>query len=404
MPLELDYYYGNEAEQYRFYRVPKALFTDTRFKGASVEAKVLYGLFLDRMGLSVKNGWLDAEGRVYIIYTVAEVMETLGCAEQKAGKLLNELDCQKGIGLIERVRRGLGKPNVIYVKNFTGGQNDRDCPKRKRGALEKWETGCSYDGNGAELPEKVSGSGEKEQGQAKDRASVYDFSKTQIRKCENHKSGNAIFASPELRKPQANNTELNDTDYSDTNLSIYLADGMPSPAADIPVFAAGYGTGITGKTNEGDGVGRVAMNDGNAADEMDMHGGRSRKTDMMDAMDICRSLIKESIDYDILIQDEPYRKERLDSLVELIAEVCSSRRESIRVNQEEIKADIVKRRFRKLDSGHIRYVMDCLDKNTTPIGNIRAYTLSALFNAPVTIGQYYASLVRHDMAERAGSG
>ena len=83
-----------------------------------MEAKVLYGLLLDRMGLSVKNNWLDGEGRVYIIFTIADVMETLGCAEQKANKLLNELDCAKGVGLIERVRRGLGKPNVIYVKNF----------------------------------------------------------------------------------------------------------------------------------------------------------------------------------------------------------------------------------------------------------------------------------------------
>ena len=120
MPLQLDYYYGNEAEQYTFYRIPKVLFTDTRFKGVSVEAKVLYGLLLDRMALSIKNSWLDQDGRVYIIYTIADVMATLGCAEQKANKLLNELDAAKGVGLIERVRRGLGKPNVIYVKNFIG--------------------------------------------------------------------------------------------------------------------------------------------------------------------------------------------------------------------------------------------------------------------------------------------
>lgn len=125
MPLELNYYYGNEAEQYSFYRIPKVLFTDRRFKSITVEAKVLYGLLLDRMGLSLRNNWLDAEGRVYIIFTIADVMETLGCAEQKANKLLNELDSLKGIGLIERIRRGLGKPNIIYVKNFI----DSNCPE-----------------------------------------------------------------------------------------------------------------------------------------------------------------------------------------------------------------------------------------------------------------------------------
>ncbi len=84
MPLELDYYYGNEAEQYSFYRIPKVLFTDSRFKGVSVEAKVLYGLLLDRMSLSVKNRWMDGEGRVYIIFTIADVMETLVCADRKS--------------------------------------------------------------------------------------------------------------------------------------------------------------------------------------------------------------------------------------------------------------------------------------------------------------------------------
>lgn len=106
MPLQLDYYYGGEAEQYSFYRIPKLLFTDSRFKGVSVEAKVLYSLLLDRMALSMRNGWLDGEGRVYIIFTIAEVMGMLDCAEQKANKLLNELDCVKGVGLIERRRRG----------------------------------------------------------------------------------------------------------------------------------------------------------------------------------------------------------------------------------------------------------------------------------------------------------
>ncbi len=120
MLLKLDCYYGNEAKQYSFYRIPKMLFADRRFAGVSVEAKVLYGLLLDRMRLSAKNGWLDSKGRVYIIFTIADIMETLGCAEQKANKFLGELDCVKGIGLIERKRRGLGKPNVIYVKNFVG--------------------------------------------------------------------------------------------------------------------------------------------------------------------------------------------------------------------------------------------------------------------------------------------
>ena len=318
MPLQLDYYYGNEAEQYSFYRIPKVLFTDSRFKGLSVEAKVLYGLLLDRMALSVRNNWLDQDGRVYIIYTIADVMETLGCAEQKANKLLNELDAAKGVGLVERVRRGLGKPNVIYVKNFiSGGKPDTR-------------------------------------------------QESQIKNCENHKSGNVKTTSQELRKSQTNNTDLNKTYFSETDPSIYPAKAGAFPVDNVsPV---GYGM------------------------------------DGIDQMEAYRELIKENIDYDYLLHDHPYDKERLDGFVELMAETCCSNRKSIRINQGDMSAEVVKSRFLKLDSGHIQYVMDCLDKNTTLVGNIRAYTLSALFNAPVTISQYYASLVNHDMAAGFGGG
>lgn len=323
MPLQLDYYYGKEAEQYSFYRIPKILFTDQRFKGVSVEAKVLYGLLLDRMGLSVRNNWLDGEGRVYIIFTVADVMETLGCAEQKANKLLNELDSAKGVGLIERVRRGLGKPNVIYVKNFIC----KAAPKQ---------------------PE------------------------SQIKNCENHKSGDVKITNLEMRKSQTNNTDLNKTDFSETDPSIHPPKTEVTPADHFP--SAGYGT---------DGIDRM---------------------DGINQMDAYRELIKGNIDYAYLLHDHPYDKERLDGFVELMAETCCSSRRSIRINQEDISTEVVKGRFLKLDGGHIRYVMECLDRNTTLVGNIRAYTLSALFNAPVTISQYYASLVSHDMAADFGGG
>ena len=116
--MQFDYFYGGEAEQFSFFRIPKLLFRDEAFKSVSTDAKVLYGLMLDRMSLSLKNGWMDDEDRVYIIYTIADIMEDMNCADQKAGKLLTELDNTKGIGLIERKRQGLGKPNIIYVKNF----------------------------------------------------------------------------------------------------------------------------------------------------------------------------------------------------------------------------------------------------------------------------------------------
>ena len=100
---------------FSYFRVPKILFRDIKFKDLSTDAKTLYGILLDRMGLSVKNGWLDEQGRAYIIFPVQEVMDALGCADNKATKLFRELE---KFGLIERKRRGLGKPDLIYVKNF----------------------------------------------------------------------------------------------------------------------------------------------------------------------------------------------------------------------------------------------------------------------------------------------
>jgi len=301
MMLKLDYYYGNEAEQYTFFRIPKLLFTDSRYAGISVEAKVLYGLLLDRMGLSMKNGWLDEEGRVYIIFTIADIKAMLGCAEQKANKLLRELDSAGGIGLIERRRRGLGKPNVIYVKNFTG----------------------------------TNGGGEE----------------SQIKKCENHNSGSVKTTKQELRYSQTNDTDINETEVSETHSSI------PHPAS--------------GKEN--------------AAPD----GGK---------METLMERIREQIDYGILLKRHPYDRERLDGFVELIAEVYGSASQTMRINREKIQTDLVKNRLQKLTCDHIEYVMRCLDENPASISNMRGYMLSALFNAPVTISQYYASLYSHDMA------
>ena len=113
--MTLDYFYGQSGELFSYFRIPKALFQDHRFRQISTDARTLYGILLDRMSLSVKNGWLDGQGRVYIIFPIQEVMDALGCADNKATKLFRELE---NAGLVERKRRGLGKPNLIYVKNF----------------------------------------------------------------------------------------------------------------------------------------------------------------------------------------------------------------------------------------------------------------------------------------------
>ena len=116
--VEFDYFHDYESEQFAFYRIPKVLFTDDYFRNLSSDAKVLYGLMLDRMALSIKNKWVDEDGRVYIIFTLEQVMQYMNCGKDKGVKIMAELDTDKGIGLIQRVKRGLGKPTIIYVKSF----------------------------------------------------------------------------------------------------------------------------------------------------------------------------------------------------------------------------------------------------------------------------------------------
>ena len=165
---DLPYFYGANAEQFAFYRIPKVFFTEPLLCGISIEAKLLYGLMLDRLSLSTRNDWVDADGRVYIYYTVENVMEDLNCGNKKAVKLLNELDSE--YGLIERKRQGLGKPTKIYVKNFAG-------------LLQK----------------------------------------RHFQTCQNDTSGSVQMTSLDVSKGHSNNTEINNTEYNKTDL-IYLSE------------------------------------------------------------------------------------------------------------------------------------------------------------------------------------
>ena len=158
--MTLDYFYGQTGELFSFYRIPKALFQEQRFQSLSTDAKTLYGILLDRMSLSAKNGWLDEQNRVFIIFTIEDVKRSLCCADNKATKLLRELE---EFGLIERKRRGLGRPSLEYVKNISA-----------------------------------------------------DSSKTRFQNRENHESGGFKSASQDPAKPRCNKTDKNNTEMNET--------------------------------------------------------------------------------------------------------------------------------------------------------------------------------------------
>lgn len=162
-----DYIYGAEPDRFPFLKVPKILLQNEAYSRISAEAKLLYSLLFDRTELSNKNGWLDDQDRVYIIFTIAEIRECLNCGNKKAIQLLDELENKAG--LIERKRQGLGKPNLIYVKSFY--------------------------------------------------RTVDKYGERHFLKCQNDTSGSAKTTSQEVSEAHSNNTDNKKTDMNQTDLS-----------------------------------------------------------------------------------------------------------------------------------------------------------------------------------------
>ena len=185
--MAFDYFTPGEAEQYAFYRVPKLLITGEQFRTLSMEAKLLYGILLDRVSLSLRNGWVDEQNHVYIIYTIEQIMQEMNCSNKKAVTMLSELE--KKVALIEKKRQGLGKPNLIYVKNFFTA-NQSDCE------YEQKEIIPIVDNSEKETPE---------------------MSNVHPQKCKNDTSGSVEATFVEMSEVHGIKTNINNTDFSDTN-------------------------------------------------------------------------------------------------------------------------------------------------------------------------------------------
>ena len=186
--MTFNYFYGTEADQFSFYRIPKALFTDSYFKDLSSDAKILYGLMLDRMSLSIKNQWFDDKNRAYIYFSIEDIMELLNCGRNKAIKSMRELDDETGIGLIEKRRQGFGKVNVIYVKTFMPEKTDE---KKFEEELKKF----------------------------KKQTSLENEESTEVYNSNFMKSQNQTSRSPENKLQEVYNSNPNNTNLSDTEMN-----------------------------------------------------------------------------------------------------------------------------------------------------------------------------------------
>ena len=201
--IVFDYHYGLEAEQYAFYRIPKVLMRDPVFKRLSLEAKFLYGMMIDRLVLSAKNGWKDEAGRIYIYFTIEDICENLTCGKDKAVKALKELE--KDAGLIERKKQGQGKPTMIFVKNFTR-------------VLEE--------GENIVIPDfgKVEAKNTESQKSRVRKIRSLEYDKSEVKNTENKDSSFLENRSLEFGKTEGNNTENIKTDSSKINLSIHQSE------------------------------------------------------------------------------------------------------------------------------------------------------------------------------------
>jgi len=196
MNYQMDYFYGHEANQFTFFRIPKLLFSDERFIGLTSDAKILYGLMLDRMGLSVKNGWIDEKNHVYIYFTLEEAMEYMRVGKDKGVKLFAELDDEKGCGLIKKKKQGLGRPTLIYVMNFVS------CTERSTD--NDFDPSNNVDSDFSETTE------------------VLTSENAEVLTSENPKSALLEIRSPNFEKTEVNNNEFNNnknnnTEFSDNN-------------------------------------------------------------------------------------------------------------------------------------------------------------------------------------------
>ncbi len=417
--LEFDYFHECEAEQFSFYRIPKALFTDAYFKSLSCEAKILYGLMLDRMCLSMKNNWIDADGRVYIIFTLEQVTEYMNCGRDKGIKILAELDTKKGIGLIERVKQGFGKPNAIYVKNFVvkldrkeqrTAVSGEDLSKKELPA-EKQETEprksiCESWGDTIKEPNieersikeqtRCMESAEKTNQCADSDQAVYasENSDLQSRNTRPTVVGNPDVSDvptsekPTYRGRKNRPREAGKTDLAKSEMPTYR--GRESPLFVVVEADPNDTDRNNTDLSNTDLINQSACTDADPA----MDG-----MDQMDAITAYTNIIKKNIEYDCLVFDAKSDSDRMqiDMIVSLMAETIAVKRETITIAKAEYPYPYVVNKLLRVNFSHVQYILWCLRNQTGKIWNIKAYVLACIFNAPTMIDAYYQAEVNHDM-------
>lgn len=383
--VDLDYFYGVQAEQFTFFRIPKLLVTDARFKGISNDAKILYSLLLDRMSLSMKSGWLDKQNRVFIIYTIKEISETLECSKDKAMNMLAELDGAKGIGLIEKVKRGLGLPDIIYVKNFaTLGEQACSGKKETQSANQPKKKTTGKKKTYEKYPEVVDSrlmemAGSQSQEVAETRlpkvAGIRPQEVAETRLPEVAKMPpQEVAKTPPQRwqKTDPNNNYLNNNKYNNLFSSVHSQrkDRMEEE--------------WNGYEEKGSDSSTPIVLTGREKKTFLVEGSQGVKNDIMSLKEKYVKYLKEQVEYDSLMQSDAYREKKkiIDGIINEIADMATTTPpDSIEwVNGRPYDHEVVKSHMLKIDNDSMIQIIENLSKNTTKITKKRSYLITTIYN------------------------
>lgn len=358
--LKLDYFYGNEPDRFSFYRIPKVLFTKAFFEKLSTDAKILYGLMLDMMSYSRANRWVDKDNRVYIQFTLQRAMAYLNCGKDKAIKLFAELDSENGIGLIERVSRGSGRTDLIYVKSFEIPQNAEDNARLKKLKVRKQER---TSGPLVQKFEKSGGDG------------------------DNHEVGKIDRFHENTGASEAEVVGLSDrSDYSTSRVSRPAEVGFSDPNKN------NYNNTLFSP---------VDISVSSSVMDKQIKKPYDRKDDRRNLREGYLSYLRSNVRYDELMRDGHYSRyqELIDGLLNMIADLAAYPKPcgTEWINGREIEHSIVKSKLLKTDYDSLTYALMCLDENTTKIRNKRAYLLTTLYNAMDEKQFGYIAMANYDM-------
>ena len=418
--LKFDYYYGVQSEQFSFYRIPRLLIKDQHFKGLSSDAKLLYGLMLDRMALSMKNHWLDNENRAYIIYSIDNVMEDLNCSKPTCVKIMKELST---FGLIERERKGLGKPDIIYVKNFVIQEENKSVEteagheEQKCGSVENESSNNDgeigedqeYLAEGQFFPEDpylsdpqensmTAESKENELPEVK-KLNFWNQSRTSVAERKNgfHEENTTNLGAYSVNKgnisPRGKESELPEVKKLNfCNSKNLTSGGKEHLPLEVKNLAPNYNNNNYNNQSYNNINQSYQSNLSSQKDEFD------GTKEEIDKNTTYIEQIKKNLDYEFyMTNDKCNDKALLKELFDIICEVVCVKRKMIKVGGVVYPYEYVRSKFLELTSSHVWYIIDCMKETTTRIVNIKAYLLAALFNAPSTIDHYYQQKVQHDL-------